>query len=119
MKKLNRLDAKDFPPVSAAQRQADQQLHTDGPTDPDLKRQGRRIKSEIASRQRAFADVTMALKEAREAAEMSLQDVSDASGITKANLSLLENGKGNPTIDTLERIAKAIGAEILVTVQRG
>jgi len=118
MKKLKRLDAKDLPPVSATQRQADQQLHCDGPTDTDLIRQGRRIKSKIASRQHSFADVTSALKEAREAAGMSLQDVSDASGITKANLSLLENGKGNPTIETLERIAKAIDAEILVTVQR-
>ena len=38
-------------------------------------------------------------------------------GINKSNLSLLENGKGNPTLETIRRIAKAIGRKVLITVE--
>lgn len=49
----------------------------------------------------------------REARGMSLDDVSRSSGIFKANLSRIENGwNRNPTRDTLERIAGAIGCEV-------
>jgi predicted transcriptional regulator len=77
---------------------------------------GGKVLAEIRERQREFADVVTALKEARESRGLSLQDVSDRTGITRASLSLLENGRGNPTMTTLRRVADAIGVEILVTV---
>ena len=77
-----------------------------------------RVRKAIAEEdQREFSDVVTALKEARESRGLSLQDVSDRSGITRPSLSLLENGKGNPTLTTLRRVAEAIGVEILVTVK--
>jgi DNA-binding XRE family transcriptional regulator len=78
---------------------------------------GGKVLAEIQERQREFADVVKALKEARESRGLSLQDVCDKTGITRASLSLLENGKGNPTMTTLRRVAEAIGVEILVTVR--
>ena len=81
------------------------------------KARGRKVFEELEERQREFASVVTALKEAREARGLSLQDVCDKTGITRASLSLLENGHGNPTMTTLRRVAEAIGVEILVTVK--
>jgi DNA-binding phage protein len=54
------------------------------------------------------------LKEARIAKQLTLEQVSQRSGIGKANLSRLENEDSpNPTIDTVLRISEAIGLEIL------
>lgn len=53
------------------------------------------------------------LKEAREAADLSLADVAGRSGIDKAALSRLENlVSSNPTIETLVRYATALGKQI-------
>lgn len=55
------------------------------------------------------------LKQAREAAGMSLADVAARSGIDKAALSRLENGQNpNPTLDTLWRYATALGKRLLL-----
>ena len=53
------------------------------------------------------------LRAAREAAGLSLADVSRRSGMDKAALSRLENGHQlNPTLDTLWRYAAAVGKQI-------
>jgi len=85
--------------------------------DPEIRRQGLAVKAECEARQREFADVMSALKTAREAAGLSLRDVEERTGINKSNLSLLENGKGNPTLETIRRIAEAIGRRVLITVE--
>jgi DNA-binding phage protein len=54
------------------------------------------------------------LKAARLAKQLTLEQVSERSGIGKANLSRLENEESpNPTIDTVLRISDAIGIQIL------
>lgn len=113
-KKFRRVAAKN--PRTDAQRQADQQIHDEGPNDPDINRQGRKAKQELQARQRRFGDVMVALKESRVAAGLSLADMEERTGISKSSLSQLENGKGNPTIETLERIAKAIGVKLTIMV---
>jgi len=58
------------------------------------------------------------LKSLREAAGLSLADVSERTGIDRAALSRLENGiTPNPTINTLTRYAEALGKRLVVTVQ--
>lgn len=81
------------------------------------KARGRQVFAEIEERQREFADIVAALKEARESRGLSLQDVCNSTGITRASLSLLENGQGNPTMTTLRRVAEAIGVRILVKLE--
>ena len=50
------------------------------------------------------------LREAREAAGLSLADLADRTGMDKAALSRLETGRqGNPTVGTLARYAHALG----------
>ena len=58
-----------------------------------------------------------ALRQAREDAGLSLADVQERSGITRGNLSRIENLKGpRPTLATLERLAKAVGCRIELKV---
>ena len=70
------------------------------------KARGQHVFTELNERQLEFADVITALKEAREHRGMSLQYVCDKTGITRASLSLMENGHGNPTMTTLRRDKK-------------
>jgi transcriptional regulator with XRE-family HTH domain len=61
------------------------------------------------------------LKSAREAADMTQEEVAFAAGIDRAHLSLLENDRKSPTVDTLRRICQAIdvrASEILARVER-
>lgn len=116
MKKLKRVSAEAYP-LTEAQRRKHQQIHEEFPNDAEVKSTARHIQAELDERRVKFADVVTALKDARESRGLSLQDVCDRTGITRASLSLLENGKGNPTMTTLRRVAEAIGVEILVMVK--
>jgi DNA-binding XRE family transcriptional regulator len=63
-------------------------------------------------------DATVKLRQIREARGLSLTDVSERSGMTRAAISKLENGWNlNPTLDTLYRYATALGAHIKLGVE--
>jgi DNA-binding XRE family transcriptional regulator len=58
------------------------------------------------------------LKASREAAGLTLADVSARCGIDQPALSRLENGhNANPTLDTLWRYAAAIGKRLVLTAE--
>jgi DNA-binding Xre family transcriptional regulator len=58
------------------------------------------------------------LKRERERQRLTLKAFSDRVGIDQAALSRLETGtNGNPTLDTLYRIAAALGMEIVCVLQ--
>jgi len=104
-------------PLDEETKRLHEEIHRTAPLDEDIRREGLAIKAECEARQREFADVMSVLKAAREASGLSLRDVEERTGINKSNLSLLENGKGNPTLETVRRIAEAIGRRILITVE--
>jgi DNA-binding XRE family transcriptional regulator len=63
-------------------------------------------------------DLTLKLRQMRESRGLSLTDVSERSGMTRAAISKLENGwNANPTLETLYRYATNIGAHIKLTVE--
>lgn len=56
------------------------------------------------------------LKQARQAAGLTLAQVSKRTGMDQATLSRLENGRHpNPTIDTLWRYARAVGRRLVLS----
>jgi DNA-binding Xre family transcriptional regulator len=62
----------------------------------------------------AFAE----LRKVRESKSLSLTEIARRSGIDKAALSRLENGRNlNPTLRTLESIARAIGVRVRLKVE--
>lgn len=65
-----------------------------------------------------LAEIVPAIKIAREKAGLTLAQVSQATGLTVANLSKLENGlQDNPTLRTLRRYAAAVGKRLVVELE--
>lgn len=52
------------------------------------------------------------IKTARHTVNMSQIELSQATGVAQADISRLENGRSNPTVKTLERIAYALGCDV-------
>lgn len=52
------------------------------------------------------------IKEVLAEKNTSLTELARISGIEKSNLSAIANGKKNPTVDTLEKIADGLGVRI-------
>ena len=52
------------------------------------------------------------IAELRAEKKLSLQELSDKSGVTKANISRIENGKYNAGIDVLTKLADALNTKI-------
>ena len=63
--------------------------------------------------------LTVHLRQIRERQGLSLTDVSERSGMTRAAISRLENGLCtlNPTLDTLFRYATVLGVQIRLSVE--
>ncbi len=55
-----------------------------------------------------------AVIEARIAADMTQQQLADATGINQRALSRIESGDSNPTVRTLGRIAKGLGKTLRI-----
>ena len=56
-----------------------------------------------------MAKVTQTMKELRKAKDMTLVDLSNATGITPCNLSAIERGKTKPTPASIHKISTALG----------
>jgi transcriptional regulator with XRE-family HTH domain len=55
--------------------------------------------------------VGLALKLARQKAGLSQQEVADRSGMKQIDVSNIENGKRNISLDIIQRFSKAVGME--------
>lgn len=56
------------------------------------------------------------LKELRKFRKITLKELSSQTGIDRNSLSKIENGKGNPTGDTLDKIVDALNIKIVFTL---
>src|SRR5262249_4151464 len=52
------------------------------------------------------------IRQVREQRRLTQQDVESRSGVMKCHLSLIENGRKVPALETVERIAKALGISL-------
>jgi ribosome-binding protein aMBF1 (putative translation factor) len=82
---------------------------------PELKKQGRAVLEAIKEQGTSVRKVIAALRAERERQGLSLADLNERTGIDRAALSRLENNEeANPTINTLERYAAAVGKQMFV-----
>lgn len=76
-----------------------------------------------AARKRRAAGVSLhetcrLLRSEREAQGLSLADISDRTGMSRTEVSRLETAANkNPTINSLQRIATALGKQLIVSLQ--
>ena len=62
-------------------------------------------------------NIIKAFIEARKLSGMTQKQISQKTGIAQPDISKLENGYANPSIKTLERLAKAMGMELKIRFQ--
>lgn len=58
------------------------------------------------------AELAESLISARELANMTQKQLSEATGIHQADISKIERGLANPSLSTLDRLAKGMGMEL-------
>lgn len=98
------LTAEEAAKYEAIRRQIDEEL-------PDLIRRRRERTAPLDDLPRLLSE----LKAAREAKGLSLQDLTDLTGMDRSALSKLESGqRSNPTVETLIRYAEAVGKRVVV-----
>ena len=64
----------------------------------------------------AFTMVGNAVAAARARKGLSQKELSDLTGIDQSDLSKIERGIANPSVNTLSRIAQALDAKLIVTI---
>lgn len=52
-------------------------------------------------------------RERRATLKMSQAELSDRSGVAASHLSHIENGRGNPTLEVMEKIAEALRCSVV------
>ncbi len=65
-----------------------------------------------------FENLIKAIKERREMLQVTQETLSDLSGVGLRTLKQFERGKGNPTAQTLSKIADALGMELTFHVKK-
>lgn len=63
-------------------------------------------------------EIIRTIKERREMLQVTQETVAELSGVGLRTLKQLESGKGNPTLQTLQKIADVIGMEICLQVKK-
>lgn len=72
--------------------------------DPELKKEYDALEPEFA--------IVQAIIDAREASGLTQKQLSERTGITQGDISKMENGVGNPSIRTLQRLASGMGMRL-------
>lgn len=62
--------------------------------------------------------IMRAIIEGRDEQALTQKQLADATGITQADISRLENGTGNPSLRTLKRLAEGLGMSLKVEFVR-
>ncbi len=64
-----------------------------------------------------YRNLINTIKERRENLKVNQQDLAKLSGVGLRTLKQFESGKGNPTIQTIQKIADILGLEVCLKVK--
>ena len=65
-----------------------------------------------------FEKLIQAIKERREMMRVTQETLAELSGVGLRTLKQFESGKGNPTLQTLQKLADVLGMEICLQVKK-
>jgi transcriptional regulator with XRE-family HTH domain len=63
-------------------------------------------------------EIIKSLKSRREMLNVTQETVAQLSEIGLRTIKQLESGKGNPTLQTLDKVAEVLGMEIMITLKK-
>ncbi|NCU06067.1 MAG: helix-turn-helix transcriptional regulator [Chitinophagaceae bacterium] len=58
------------------------------------------------------------IKERREFLKLRQEDLGELSGVNLRTIHLIEKGRGNPSIETLNKLAAVLGLEVVLTIKQ-
>jgi transcriptional regulator with XRE-family HTH domain len=64
-----------------------------------------------------FEELIKTIKERREALNVTQETLADLSGVGLRTLKQFERGKGNPTLQTLQKIGDVLGVEVCFKIK--
>ena len=82
----------------------------------DKQLQDKEFKEEWETLEPEFS-VMQAMIDARKSAGLTQKQLSEKTGITKADISKLESGNANPSLRTLQRLASGMGMKVKIEFQ--
>lgn len=65
-----------------------------------------------------ISEIGKFLKFRREFLNLRQEDLAEMSGITSRTIYLIESGTGNPSVETMEKLATVLGMELLLQVKK-
>ena len=65
-----------------------------------------------------FTDLIKSIKERREMLQVTQETLADLSGVGLRTLKQFESGKGNPTLQTITKLADALGMELTFQIKK-
>ena len=65
-----------------------------------------------------FNDLTKTVKERREMLQVTQETLAELSGVGLRTLKQFESGNGNPTLQTLQKLADVLGMEVCMQVKK-
>lgn len=77
--------------------------------DPEIRKEMEKLEPEFA--------IVRAIIDARVSSGITQEELSRKSGINQANISKLEHGKGNPSVSTLQKLAKGLGKRLVISFE--
>ncbi len=114
--RLNRTE-----PASESQKERDRAIrakYAGKPSSGELQATGQYNPTVKQGEYLALMHFAASLKRMREQQQLSLAELADRSGIDKSAISRLETGQAdNPTIATLERLARSMGKRIKIEME--
>jgi len=63
-------------------------------------------------------ELVKVLKDRREALKVNQEYLAELSGVSLRTLKAIESGKGNPTLDTLNKLAEVLGMELKLELKK-
>jgi transcriptional regulator with XRE-family HTH domain len=65
-----------------------------------------------------FQEIIKAIKERRDALQVTQETLAQLSGVGLRTLKQFESGKGNPTLQTVQKLADVLGLELGLNVKQ-
>jgi transcriptional regulator with XRE-family HTH domain len=65
-----------------------------------------------------FEELIKTIKERREVLQVTQETLAELSGVGLRTLKQFESGKGNPTLNTLSKLADVLGMEVILNVKK-
>jgi len=117
---MKRIAKRVFKPLSRAKQSEVKRIREQILRDEkaEITARAREIFAEVDAAQIELARTAELLRKEREAQNLSLADMQNRTGISRSALCRLENlTDSNPTVRTLEKLARALGKRLIVGLQ--